>query len=156
MATNGPYLIDVPAFADSDLVYNEDECKQIFKFFYPDLSKKIDELKIDNIGKQYAQTLMVAAIDGSYYMAYIHATFNVYAGILQSGKNPGVWGLAKKLAKELSKTYWKHAGIKAGDIYDSVRNTIAYSMGSRVRPYVNGDDIAKNSMQHGFQTYIIV
>jgi hypothetical protein len=158
MASYGPYLVDVPALDDSDLIYSIDETKAIFKFFYPDMSSAIDGAAINDLGRAYAQTLMIAAIDGSYAMSYVDDLFTVLSDILKSGKNPGILSLAKKLGKKFVKTWWKHvrsgSQLEQAKIYVTVRISIANAMSTMVRGYISNPDSASNGLPNGFRTFI--
>jgi hypothetical protein len=108
MATYGPYVVVVPALDDTDLVYSEDETKQIFKFFYPSWSADIDNAKIDNVGRAIAQTMIIAAVEATYEISFIKGTLDALMG--QTRKpNPTILSLIKKLGKKFVKSWWSKA-----------------------------------------------
>lgn len=68
----GSIVITVQDISDNDLVYNEAETRQILKFFWPEQAAQIDEFTMDNNARRLAQTALIAAIEGSYAMGFIH------------------------------------------------------------------------------------
>ena len=126
----GNILINVPDISDNDLVFDEDETKRILKFFWPDMTNKINEMTIDNDARRLAQTALVAAIDGSYAMGFIEATFR---GIVRPGSN--LKSLARKLARRFVAHWWRHTkqrDLENARIYDSVKNLIANALKYRL------------------------
>jgi hypothetical protein len=92
----GAYLIAVPDMADSELVFNDDETRQILKFFYPASAAGIANMTVTNDTRRFAQTLLIAAIDASYAMGYIQALGRT---VVHPGS--GIKSLAKNWAIDL-------------------------------------------------------
>lgn len=150
----GPYVVIVPALEDSDLVYTEDETRQIFNFFYPDWSAKIADAQIDNVGRAIAQTMVIAAVEGTYAMSYIKATMDVLMG---NARKPSreILSLVKKLGKKFVKNWWHH--VKKGDlddpkVYYAVQVDIAGSFKDLAYDYIYGiRALSSNFQQKGFR-----
>lgn len=118
----GSILINYPNISDADLVFNESETKQILCFFFPLLCSNINSSTMHNGFRKLAQTMLVAAVDGSHQMRYANAIFTS----LGPNKSVGQW--AKKLGKGLGKAWFKNMNEKdllKAEIYDSVRVTVA-------------------------------
>ena len=122
----GSLLLNVPDIDDADLVFNDDETRQILHFFWPSQSATIGQMVIDTESRRLAQTALVAAIDGSYAMGYVEAMFRTLAR-----PGSGIKAMGKKLAKRFVKHWWKHAtqnDLNDIQIYESVRAAIASAL----------------------------
>lgn len=156
----GTILLSVPAFDDGDLIYDEEETRAIFEFFYPDapFTAKFATMPIDNTARAYAQTMLVAAIDGSYGMSYVDGLFKALAKIISKGKKPSITGLCKKLAKKFIKIWWHHvkeeAQLEKPKIYDTVRKAVAFQLSTQVQMLINNPDLASNRLSNGFRAYV--
>lgn len=51
----GSIVLTIPDIPDSQLIYNEDETRQILKFFWPERAKDIDALSVTNDARRLAQ-----------------------------------------------------------------------------------------------------
>jgi hypothetical protein len=157
----GAYLIRVPELIDAELIYSENETKFILKFFFESRETKISKLLVTNDVRRFAQTLMIAALQGSYEMGFVEDVFNVLSGIVQSGKYSGVMDLCKKLAKRFAKRWFQHMSQQDIDnpkIYISVRNSLSNSMVSHM-DYFFGDTQASLPRSHpsrGIHQHIMV
>ena len=123
----GSILINVPDISDADLIYDELETKQILKFFWPLYSQDIEIMQINNDARRLAQTVFVAAIDGSYAMGFIQA---IVQSVLGRPK-PNIKSLAQKLGKKFIKNWWKHVNqsdLNDAKIYESIRLSISNSL----------------------------
>ncbi len=69
-------------FSSEELLFNEEETRIVLKFiFAPTHHKFIDSLPMSDRLREFAQALLVEAIDASYAIGYVH-------GLLRSVKNP--------------------------------------------------------------------
>jgi hypothetical protein len=140
----GSILINVPDIDDTHLIYNEPETRQILKFFWPDQAGQINALEINNDNRRLAQTALIAAIDGSCPMNYLAATFK--AAFFPLSRD--IKSLARKLAYHYVKNWWKNS-IKRSDlgdvqIYDSIRNSIAFHLKDRLITNTSGAAIKRS------------
>jgi hypothetical protein len=139
----GSILISVPDISDSELIYDEIETRKILKFFWPHLALGIDKMAVNNDTRRLAQTALVAAIDGSYPMSYIEATFK--ATFFPLSKD--IKSLAKKLAFHYMKNWWKNVkkrdALENVQIYDTVRKVIAENLKFRLDSNINGVSIRR-------------
>lgn len=124
------HIAPVENIPDEQLLFDEDETRQILKFFWPERAAQIDSLAISNEWRRCAQKYLIAAIDASYQMGYVEILFNGVGDAIK-GKPGGkvIKGLAKKFAKYYIKHWWKSTKPKNLEdikIYESVRRTIAY------------------------------
>jgi hypothetical protein len=132
----GSILISVPDIPDSDLVYNEDETKQILKFFWPESSNAIDKLALTDDVRRLAQSALIAAVDGSYAMGFIDTLAHV---IMR--RNRDIRTLVRRLARGFARSYWRHAtqhDLEDARIYESVRATIAWQLGDSFAMILRG------------------
>jgi len=84
-------MISVPDISGNDPVFDESETRRILKFFCPHLAQDIDGMSIDKEARRLAQSMLIAAIDRSYAMGFVKATFSALtrpgSGIKSFGKN---------------------------------------------------------------------
>lgn len=132
----GSILINVPDLADSELIYDEAETRQILKFFRPNEAAAIDAMTITNDARRIAQTALVAAIDGTYAMGYIE---QLIKSVVRPSK--GIGELAKRLARNFTRHWWRHAqpqDLKDVRIYDRIRDQVAQALKARLKTIQNG------------------
>lgn len=149
----GAYLIAVPDMADSELVFNDDETRQILKFFYPASAAGIANMTVTNDTRRFAQTLLIAAIDASYAMGYIQALGRT---VVHPGS--GIKSLAKKLGNRFVKHWFKHAtreNLLEVKIYDSVRNSIALAVATQMRLMLS-EQVSGLRTRAGLHAYITI
>ncbi len=134
----GSLLINVPDFADDELVFDAEETKQILCFFWPHESQRINALEIGNEGKRLAQTALNAAVEGTYSM-------NIMNAVLKASFTPGMftnvgkWTL--KLFQKMAKYQWKYAkpsNLMNAKVYDAVRYKVAGVTKPRKDEILNG------------------
>jgi hypothetical protein len=156
MTTYGPYLVVVPALDETDLVYSEAETKQIFRFFYPSWTELINNAEIDNVGKAYAQTMIIAAVEATYQMGYLKDTLDVLTGTLKS-KDRAILSLIQKLGKKYVKTWWHNATKKNLDnpeINVTAQTSIAGAFSTRAYDYISGTRaLSGNFLKNGFRSH---
>lgn len=129
-------LLNVPDIPDSALIYNEDETRQILKFFWPDEIASINAMQIDNNVRRLAQSALIAAIDGSYALGFVDSLFRAL-----SRPNKGISQLAKRLARAFGRHEWRHAqqqDLESVRIYDVVRNAVAQTLKQRLKLIQDG------------------
>ncbi len=71
----GSILINIPDFADNELVFDAEESKQILCFFWPHDRQRINRLEIGHEGRRIAQTALIAAVEGTYSMNIVKQVF---------------------------------------------------------------------------------
>lgn len=111
-------------FSGVELIFDEQETKEILKFFFQADRQQIESTKITEELRNLAQGLLVAAVDASYAMGWVELTF-------RWAINPGA-GLKKVLQKLTHRAaqYWfKHLkrdqSLADAKIYESVREQLA-------------------------------
>jgi hypothetical protein len=133
-------IITIPDIPDAYLIYNEEETRRILKHFWPDAAAAIDGLKISNNTRRFAQTMLIAAIDGSYAMGYMAITFDaVRNGI--TGTNRDIVVLGRRLARNFVQHWWRHTrrqDLENVRIYESVRADIAWRQKESFGEYISG------------------
>lgn len=140
----GNILVSVPDISDSELIYNEEETKQILKFFWPSLIADADQMAITNDARRLAQTALIAAIDGSNSMGFVDALFS---SITRRIKN--IAGLAKRLAQDFTRQLWKNSqrqDLENAKIYESVRASVARALKWRIEMIRSGLALKRGPM----------
>jgi hypothetical protein len=63
-------------FQDAELLFNAKATKDILTFFFPAQQAAVDSAAISNPIRNFAQGLLVAAVDASYAMSWVELTFD--------------------------------------------------------------------------------
>jgi hypothetical protein len=143
----GSIIITIPDIPDANLIYDEAETRRILKFFWPSFSGQIDSLTITNDTRAFAQTAMIAAIDGSYAMGYINLLWDAITDRI-THPNGDVTELARRLARNFISHWWHHAtrqDVENARIYDAVRLDIARSLRRQFDNFLNGIALRRGS-----------
>lgn len=111
--------IHLKQFNDSELIFDDQETIEILKFIFKSKRDIVETMNVDRELREFAQGLLVEAIDASYAMGFIEALVRSLVS-----PRPGVRSIIKKFGKKASKHWFKHA--TAGDlrnieIYEIVR-----------------------------------
>jgi len=85
-------LIYLHKFKPEELIFDEEETRIILRFIFMHQHAVINRMKINDRAREFAQGLLVEAIDASYAMGYVKILFT---SLLQP-KN-GVKGILKSL-----------------------------------------------------------
>lgn len=112
-------------FSEAELMFDEQETKDILKFFFQADRQQIESIQITNELRNLAQGLLVAAVDASYAMGWIDLTFG---WVVSPG--PGMKRALQKLALRAARYWFKHLKnqpLNETKIYDSVRSQLANS-----------------------------
>jgi hypothetical protein len=129
-------------FKPEELIFNEDETKEVLKFFYPNQSVFIEQAIINDDVSGFAQALMVEAVDASYALGYIKVVYDVFYM-----KPPTNFGKAlTKFGRKAAPHWFKHATateLTNAKIYDAVRISIARNFRSAFEEITSGGS-AKN------------
>ena len=128
MATEWEY-IHLRNFSEAELMFDEQETKDILKFFFQGDRQKIESLQITNELRNFAQGLLVAAIDASYAMGWVQliGTWAVNPG---SGLRQSLQKLARRAARYWFKHLKHNQSLADAKIYDSVRVQLALAFKS--------------------------
>lgn len=92
------------SFSESELLFDEQETKDILKFFFPPLQQQIDAATVTIELRNFAQGLLVEAIDATYALGYVEILLKAYF-------NPGA-SMKKaltKIGKKATAHWFKHA-----------------------------------------------
>ncbi len=125
------------AFTPEELIFDEEETKEILTFIFPSRASLIQPLVINDKIREFAQGLLVEAVDASYALGFVAIIFRF--AYFQPGLSAFKF-LAKFIAKASSQ-WFKHA--KATDlatvkIYDRVRDQLQRAFDSDfVNRYIN-------------------
>jgi len=115
-------------FSESELIFDETETRDILKFFFQHLRHRIDAVTVSTELRNFAQGLLVEAVDATYALAYVEI-------IWRTSYNPGN-GMTKALSKvgrKAAKHWFKHAtqhDLLQAKISSRVRDQLAHSFAS--------------------------
>jgi len=131
-------------FKTEELIFNEEETILILKFIFKNSHAVVDRTRITDKVREFAQGLLVEAVDASYAMGYVEAIFRSIA-------NPraGVKNILKKFGKKALKHWFKHATEKdllEIEIYEIVRQRLEINFGRIMILHSNG--IALKNIVH--------
>lgn len=126
----GAILINIPDIPDSELVYDDTETKRVLRFFWPSMAARIDSMQVENDARRLAQTALIAAVDGSYALGFIHALAYTVAR-----PGPGIKSLCQKLGRRFAKHWWMHTtqrDLENVRIYDRIKDQVARALRHRL------------------------
>lgn len=111
-------------FSESELIFDENETKEILKFFFQADRHLVESTQITSELRNLAQGILVAAVDASYAMGWVELTF-------RWAVNPGdgIKNALEKLARRAARYWFRH--LKHGQsltdarIYESIREQLA-------------------------------
>jgi len=128
--------VNLRKFNESELIFDEIETKIILKFFFTSSRSQITSMTVTKRVREFAQGLLLEAVDASYAMGFIEALF-------RSSANPGAGPLKviKKFGKKAVKHWFKHAS--EGDlldvkIYEIVRWQLERNFRTDMLAYISG------------------
>jgi len=119
-------------FKKEELIFNDEETRIILKFiFEPADHGVIESLNVNDAIKEFAQGLLIEAIDASYAVGFVEAIF-------RSATNPtkGAIKILKSFGKKAAKHWFKHATVhdlQDVKVYEFVRLEIARRFRSPLR-----------------------
>jgi hypothetical protein len=125
----GSFLLTVPDIPDSQLMFDQDQTREILRVFWPSQASRINSMEITADARRLAQTALVAAIDGSNQMGYVETLFRT-----AYKPNPKVSEIIKALAKNFVASWWRHTkpqNLQNAHLYEAVVNAIANSLRSQ-------------------------
>lgn len=109
-------------FAEAELIFDEQETKDILKFFFRADRHQIDAVQVTNEIRNLAQGLFVEAVDASFAMGWIELTFR---WVVNPGS--GVKKALLKLAGSAARHWFKHLqnqSLANAKIYERVRDQL--------------------------------
>jgi len=123
-------------FKADELIFDEEETVTILKFIFSNRKTLIEGMTINDRVREFAQGLLIEAVDASYALGFVEALFRASA-------NPGVGAkkMLTKFGKKALKHWFKHATQKdlmQIKIYEIVRKQLEYSFGRILIMYSNG------------------
>jgi len=111
-------------FTPEELLFNEEETRVVLKFIFAEAHHKdIDSLPMSDSLREFAQALLVEAIDASYAIGYVH-------GLFRSVKNPvkGALKILKSFGKKANQNWFKYASVhdlQNAQVYNFVLDALA-------------------------------
>ncbi|MBL1277864.1 MAG: hypothetical protein COB30_017425 [Ectothiorhodospiraceae bacterium] len=102
-----------------ELLFDEEETRTVLKFIFAETHHKdIDSMPMSDSLREFAQALLVEAIDASHAIGYVH-------GLFRSVKNPvkGALTILKTFGKEANQNWFKYASVsdlQNAQVYDFV------------------------------------
>lgn len=93
-------------FSHSELILSEEETKEVLKFIFKGFvgEGKIDNLRITDTVRGFAQGLLIEAIDASYALGFVEEIFTASANPTAGAKK-----VLKSFGKKALKHWFKHA-----------------------------------------------
>lgn len=132
-------------FSEGELIFDEAETKDILKFFFQHLRHRVDAATVTTELRNFAQGLLVEAVDATYALGYIEI-------IWRTSYNPGN-GMLKALSKigrKGAKHWFKHAtqhDLLKAKISSRVRDQLAHSFASIFPMMLEGVAMAPQAPQ---------
>lgn len=129
-------LVTLRKFTSSELLFDDEETRQILKFFFNNQQQTVNQLTINDKVREFAQGLLVEAVDASYAMGFIEALFKASAN-----PSAGTKQVLTKFANKAAKHWFKHASadnLLKVEIYEIVRSRIALNFGRYLAMLASG------------------
>ncbi|VAW88553.1 hypothetical protein MNBD_GAMMA18-1323 [hydrothermal vent metagenome] len=130
-------------FTPEELLFNEEETRTVLKFIFAETHhKRIDSLPMSDRLREFAQALLVEAIDTSHAIGYVH-------GLFRSVKNPvkGALKILKSFGKKASQNWFKHASvhdIQSAQVYNFVLDYMGTHFAKFLPDFLaNNDEVDK-------------
>ena len=123
-------------FSKNELIFDENETREILKFIFRSESAAIDKLAITDRIRGFAQGLLIEAVDASYAMGFVEALFRA-----ASNPGAGVKKVLKKFGKKALKHWFKHATAKDLmdiKIYETVRRQLELNFKTTFKLILSG------------------
>ncbi len=114
----------LPTFKPSEFIFNEEETKEILKFFFKNDHAFIDGLIIHDRIRSFAQAILVEAVDTSFAIGFVKIIYDTF---LFKPPTPNVKKIFIKFGSKAARHWFKHAkatDLKNIKIYDFVRDRI--------------------------------
>jgi hypothetical protein len=122
MASSDIYLRH---FQKNEINLNPNDARKVLVFFFSNNVVPVEQLSDSDV--EFAQALLLEAIDKSYAMGYVHAIYDAFYGKIP-GDADAVKDMLKDFVKAAARNWFDHAtGKDLNDpkIYSSVRAMIA-------------------------------
>lgn len=116
-------LVELRRFSEAELIFDQQETKDILKFFFVADHPGIDVAEINSELRNLAQGLIVEGVDATYAMSWIELTFR---WIAQPGL--GMRKALQKLAHRAMRHWFKHLktqSLHEAEIYERVRDQLS-------------------------------
>jgi len=113
-------------FESSEILLDQQQAWDVLRFFWPHTNVKPGSLT--QTDREFAQALLVEAVDASYAMGFVEAAFRSLAKLPK-----GLGAVLKSFAKRAAKQWFKHAtqdDLADPEIYESVRARLALNFRS--------------------------
>lgn len=111
-------------FQPTELIFDEEETKDILKFFFVDDHSYIEGIDINDRLKSLAQSLLIEAVDASFAMGFVEIIYDTF---YLKPPTPKIRKIFAKLGKKAATHWFKVAtanDLSNIKIYESVRRTI--------------------------------
>lgn len=123
-------------FNKNELIFDENETRDILKFFFKTEASAIAKMQVDDRIRGFAQGLLVEAVDASYAMGFVESLFRA-----TSNPGAGVKKVLQKFGKKALKHWFKHATAKdlmQIKIYETVRRQLELNFKTTFKMILNG------------------
>ncbi|HEY5801031.1 MAG TPA: hypothetical protein VIT92_12475 [Burkholderiaceae bacterium] len=139
--------IHLRSFSEQELIFDEQETREILTFFFRYARERIANISINDEARNFAQGLLVEAIDATYALGYIQI-------VLQTYYNPGqgIKKILMKIARKAAHHWFKHAQsthLTKAKISERVRDRLALNFKSEIELLLSDAVSYKNTMRSG-------
>lgn len=129
-------FITLRNFNESELIFDDVETKEILRFFFQHHQQRIDVVAITTALRNFAQGLLVEAVDATYALGYIEillTTFHKPGG--------GIKKALMKIGKKAARHWFKHAtdrSLHNAKIAEAVRRQLSYAFATSMKELLDG------------------
>lgn len=144
--------IQLRSFTEKELIFDDVETRAILKFFFLADQQLIDTAPVTNSLRNFAQGLLVEAVDASFALGLIELTFRWAVN-----PGPGLKKALQKLARSAARHWFKHRkdqSLLDARIYERVRDQLTRSFRSPFRIVIQAKaDGERRVGSIGFEDY---
>ncbi len=123
-------------FSENELIFDEMETRDILKFFFPHVKQRIHEVPMTTALRNFAQGLLVEAIDATYALGYVEILLNTFYSPSQ-----GLKKALMKAAKKAARHWFKHAtdrNLHNARVAESVRRQLSNAFATPMQEQLDG------------------
>ncbi len=119
-------------FKPSELIFDEEETKEILKFFFIKDHAFIDGLIIHDRIRNFAQGILVEAVEASFAIGFVEIVYDTFC---LKPPTPNVKKVFSKFGKNAARHWFKHVSVTdltEIKVYDFVKNMISIKLRSQM------------------------
>ena len=123
--------IQLKSFSKAELIFGDAETRAVLKFFFEADGQIIDAVPVTDSLRNFAQGLLVEAVDASYALSWVEVAFRWAVN-----PGPGLKKALEKLGRKAARHWFRHLkdqSLLQAKIYERVKDQLARNFRSPFR-----------------------